>query len=122
MGMTILKCRQCGGDMKYTEGQTRLVCEYCGTEYTLQNEKPNIQYLFYNDPHDSFYRTFVPEGFNASTFDETERIGSILSPLCVAVNMNAPNGTNIVFSPYTYYKDFFTELNTKKDHAEPYEQ
>lgn len=117
MGMTILKCRQCGGDMKYTEGQTRLVCEYCGTEYTLQNEKPNIQYLFYNDPHNPFYRTFVPEGFNASTFDETERIGSILSPLCVAVNMNAPDGTNIVFSPYTYYKDFSQGgLNLKKDY------
>lgn len=33
--MTIFKCKMCGGGLEIKEGESVVVCEYCGTKQTL---------------------------------------------------------------------------------------
>lgn len=35
--MTVLKCKMCGGDLQFKEGNTVVECEYCGTKQTVPN-------------------------------------------------------------------------------------
>ena len=33
--MAVYKCKMCGGDIRFEDGATTCVCEYCGTRQTL---------------------------------------------------------------------------------------
>ena len=40
--MAIIKCKMCGGDLNFEEGESVCECEYCGTRQTIptaDNEK-----------------------------------------------------------------------------------
>ena len=45
--MAVYRCKICGGQLEYIEGQTSVQCEYCGIVQTIGKvQTDNIQNLF----------------------------------------------------------------------------
>ena len=47
--MGTIKCKSCGATLKYEPGTTKLICEYCGAENIIEEEKTGINEYDFNE-------------------------------------------------------------------------
>lgn len=105
MNFVEVKCRNCGGNMKIPENSSRVVCEFCLTEYVLtpdKNETPEVRGIDYagNGP---LFKAYIPNGWNYRIIDDNSF--SLLAPICKGLQLFEQNGAMLVFLPFAYYKE-----------------
>ena len=109
MEMRELECRACGAALSCAPGATRVKCPYCGTEYVLRakdGESDGLRRIEYQG-RGALFTSFVPQGWTARVIDDGEKSSSSAATMPLGLRLDAPDGgAQMVFYPYSYYKDF----------------
>ena len=106
--MQMWNCRQCGAPMSYHPGAKQLTCEYCGAEYILKEEpaesrasQTEVNYL----GRGCLFRACMPQGWCYRVFDDPQNV-SRCAAICKGLQLNAPDGAQLLFYPFAYYRSF----------------
>lgn len=97
-----LKCRNCGSPIRVGKDVTHIRCDHCGSEFVLRNRQTNIQNINYGNG--VLYQSYIPDGWNVNVFDDNETLSS-LAPVNKGLQLCAPNGPQLVFYPFAFFKD-----------------
>lgn len=81
---------------------THIRCDHCGSEFVLRNRQTNIQNINYGNG--VLYQSYIPDGWNVNVFDDNETLSS-LAPVNKGLQLCAPNGPQLVFYPFAFFKD-----------------
>ena len=101
-----VKCRNCGSPIRVDRNATHIRCEFCGTEYVLsshQNAYNPIQTIHYAQ-RGVLFQSYVPEGWRYRVIDDNASI-SALAPVCKGLQMDSPDGAQLLFLPFDYDKN-----------------
>lgn len=100
MEMRQSKCRCCGAPVNIPIGAVRVRCEYCGTEYALE-QKSQLRDINYGN-YGAAYRAYIPDGWQCSFFHD-DSCFSTYSPVCLSLSVQSPDGAQLMYLPYAYF-------------------
>lgn len=100
MEMRQSKCHCCGAPVNIPIGAVKVRCEYCGTEYALE-QKSQLRDINYGN-YGAAYRAYIPDGWQCSFFQD-ETCYSTYIPVCLALNVQSDNGAQLLYLPYAYF-------------------
>lgn len=100
MEMRQSKCPCCGAPVNIPIGAVRVRCEYCGTEYALE-QKSQLRDINYGN-YGAAYRACIPDGWQCSFFHD-DSCFSTYSPVCLSLSVQSPDGAQLMYLPYAYF-------------------
>lgn len=100
MEMRQSKCRCCGAPVNIPIGAVRVRCEYCGTEYALE-QKSQLRDINYGN-YGAAYRAYIPDGWQCSFFHDGSCFSTYI-PVCLSLSVQSPDGAQLMYLPYAYF-------------------
>ncbi len=100
MEMRQSKCPCCGAPVNIPIGAVKVKCEYCGTEYALE-QKSQLRDINYGN-YGAAYRAYIPDGWQCSFFHD-DSCFSMYMPVCLSLSVRSPNGAQLLYLPYAYF-------------------
>ena len=100
MEMRQSKCPCCGAPVNIPIGAVRVRCEYCGTEYALE-QKSQLRDINYGN-YGAAYKAYMPDGWQCSFFHD-DSCFSMYMPVCLSLAVQSPDGAQLLYLPYAYF-------------------
>ena len=101
MGMRQSECPCCSAPVNIPIGAVKVKCEYCGTEYALEQEKNRLRDINYSN-YGAAYRAYAPDGWQCSFFHD-DSCFSMYIPVCLSLSVQSADGAQLLYLPYAYF-------------------